>query len=88
MGDPESQNLFHLIPEVRARLDAETDFNGGEDDDDDDKDEEGGNREGRRSVAFPRMIGEQETTDAPRQETVWLFSSSGSVHVDLLLSSQ
>lgn len=63
MGNPESRNLFHLIPEVGAQRDAETVFNGGEDDDDDE--EEGGNRGDRRSVAFPRVTDGKEVIDAP-----------------------
>lgn len=69
MGDPGSLNRFHLIPEVKAQRDADTDLRGGEDDGSDDEGEEGGSRGGRRSVAFPRVTAEQRVIDAPKQET-------------------
>lgn len=76
MGDPGSQNLFHLMAEVRAQR-------GDEDDDGDDDEEEGGNRGDRRSVAFPRVTDKKEVLDTPQQEIGQVFPE----HVDLLLSS-
>lgn len=68
MGDPGCRNLFDLMTEVRAQRVTGTDLNGSEDDDSSDDEEEGGNWGDRRSVAFPRVAGEQEVLDASKQE--------------------
>lgn len=83
MGNPGSRNLLHLIPEVRAQRDAETAFSVGVDDDDGDGDgEEGGNRGDRRSVAFPRVTGEEKVIGAPQQDMGQVLS----FHAELLSS--